>query len=195
MGSKLLVRECASQRVDGPEEGPRKRGFMRRFLISAAVATSAAMLIAAPAYPAKKASISVSPTSVPAGGTVHISGSIPVTRCPASDGATVTGESGLFPPDGFGPTATRDSNGDFALDYTVPTSTPAGTYDVGLRCGGANVGVAASLTVSAVPLGGPETGAGGTAHGSVFWTTFGVSCLVLAGIAVIVRQRVARRSR
>jgi hypothetical protein len=166
---------------------------MRRFLIGAAVATSAAMLIAAPAYAAKKASISVSPTSVPAGSTVQISGSIPVKGCPASDGATVTGEAALFPPDGFGPTAARDPSGDFALDYTVPTSTPAGSYDVGLRCGGGNVGVAASLTVTAVPLGGPATGAGGTAHGSVFWTAFGVSCLLLAGIAVTLRQRLGAK--
>ena len=140
---------------------------MRRFLISAAVVASAAMLIAAPAYPAKKASINVSPTSVPAGSTVPISGSIPVKGCPASDGATVT----------------------------VPTSTPAGSYDVGLRCGGGNVGVGASLTVTAVPLGGPATGAGGTAQHSVFWTAFGASCLLLAGIAVTLRQRLARRGR
>jgi len=148
-----------------------------------------------PAYSAKKASISVSPSSVPAGSTVHISGSIPVKGCPASDGATVTAEAVLFPPDGFGPTAEREPNGDFALDYTVPTSTPAGSYDVGLRCGGGNVGVAASLTVTAIPLGGPATGAGGTAHHSVFWTAFGASCLLLAGIAVTLRQRLARGGR
>ena len=113
---------------------------MRRFLLGAVVAASAtAMLLAAPAYAAKP-SISVSPYTVAAGSTVHISGSIPVKKCPASDGATVTGEAALFPPDGFGPTATRDSSGDFALDYVVPTSTPAGTYTVGLRCGGGNVG-------------------------------------------------------
>ena len=168
---------------------------MKRFLIGTAIVTSAAMLIAAPAYSAKKASISVSPTSVPAGSTVHIFGSIPVKRCPASDGATVTGEAALFPPDGFGPTAGRSAKGDFALDYTLPTSTPAGSYDVGARCGGGNVGVAASLTVTAVPLGGPATGAGGTAHGSVFWTAFGVSCLLLAGLAVTLRRRLARRGR
>src|SRR5919199_4473726 len=117
-----------------------KGGVMRRFLIGGA-AVLAAVLIAAPAYAAKKASISVSPSTVPAGGTVHVSGSVPVKGCPASDGATVVGQAGLFPPDGFGPTTKRDANGDLALDYTVPTSTPAGTYNVGLRCGGAHVGV------------------------------------------------------
>src|SRR5438132_12571389 len=49
----------------------------------------------------------------------------------------------LFPPDGFGPTAARDSHGAFALTYTVPTSTPAGTYQIGARCGGGNIGVVA----------------------------------------------------
>ena len=108
---------------------------MRRFLTAAAAVVLAAVLITAPAYAAKKASITVSPSAVAPGGTVHVSGSIPVKGCPASDGATVVGQAALFPPDGFGPTTKRDANGDLALDYTVPTSTPAGTYDIGLRCG------------------------------------------------------------
>ena len=166
---------------------------MRRFLIGAAVATSAAMVIAAPAY-AAKASISVSPSTVSAGSTVHISGSIPVNKCPASDGATVTGEAALFPPDGFGPTANRDSGGAFAVDYVVPTSTPAGTYSVGLRCGGGNVGVSASLTVAAVPSGGPATGAGGAAgHSASLWTLLGAGALVLAGLVFTLRRRISGR--
>jgi hypothetical protein len=167
---------------------------MRRFLTGAAAVVLAAMLTTAPAYAAKKASITVSPSTVSAGGTVHISGSIPVKRCAASDGATVVGQAALFPPDGFGPTTKRDSNGDFALDYAVPTSTPAGTYDIGLRCGGANVGVAAALTVI-TPSGGVGTGAGGTAHGSVFWTISGAGFLLLAGVVGGLRQRIARRAR
>ena len=165
---------------------------MRRFLIGATTAASAAaLLIAAPAY-AKSASVSVSPSTVPAGAIVHISGSIPVKKCPVSDGATVTGEAALFPPDGFGPTATRESDGSFAIDYTVPASTPPGVYTVGLRCGGGNVGVGASLTVA--PSGGPATGAGGAAKSSTSaWTAMGVSSLLLAGLAIVVRRRVAHR--
>jgi len=165
---------------------------MRRFLVGATVAaTAVAMLVAAPAY-AKSASVSVSPSTVAAGGTVHISGSIPVKKCPASDGATVTSEAALFPPDGFGPTATRDSSGDFAIDYTVPASTTPGTYTVGLRCGGGNVGVGASLTV--VPSGGPATGAGGASGTSAgAWTVIGAACLVLAGLVMVARRRIARR--
>src|SRR4029079_9918342 len=96
---------------------------------------------------------------------------------------------------GVAATSQREPSVDCALDYTVPTSPPAGSYDVGLRCGGGNVGVAASLTVTAIPLGGPATGAGGTAHHSVFWTALGASCLLLAGIAVTLRQRLARGGR
>lgn len=165
---------------------------MRRFVIGVAVALSlAAVAAVAPAYGAD-ASISVSPSTVSPGGTVHISGSIPVKKCPASDSATVTSEAALFPPDGFGPSASRDSNGQFALDYTVPTSTAPGTYSVGIRCGGGNVGVSASLTVA--PAGGPATGAGGTAaSSSSVWTAIGGACLVLAGLVLALRWRVARR--
>jgi hypothetical protein len=163
---------------------------MRQFLIAAAAVVCIAILGTAPAYGAS-ASISVSPSAAPAGSTVHISGSIPVKKCPASDGATITSDSALFPPDGFGPTATRDSQGAFAVDYTVPTSTAPGSYTLGLRCGGGNVGVSATLTVT--PAGGPETGAGGAAHHSASaWTAIGAVCLLLAAIVLAVRRRVAR---
>lgn len=166
---------------------------MRRFVVGLAVALAmAAVLAAAPAYGAS-ASITVSPSTVAAGNSVHISGSIPVKKCPASDSATVTSEASLFPPDGFGPSATRDSNGDFALDYTVPASTAPGTYSVGLRCGGGNVGVSASLTVA--PAGGPATGAGGTAaSSSSFWAVLGGACLLLAGLVLALRWRIARKA-
>ena len=104
----------------------------------------------------------------------------------------MTSDAALFPPDGFGPTATRDSDGSFAIDYTVPTSTTPGTYPVGLRCGDGNVGVEASLTV--VPSGGPATGAGGAAKtSSSVWTAMGAVCLLLAGLAIAARRRAARR--
>jgi hypothetical protein len=165
---------------------------MRRIVAGVIVALAlAAVLAAAPAYGAN-ASISVSPSTVSPGGSVHISGSIPVKKCPASDSATVTSEASLFPPDGFGPSATRDSNGQFALDYSVPTSTAPGTYSVGLRCGGGNVGVEASLTVA--PTGGPATGAGGAApSSSSFSTLMAGACFLLAGVGVALRWRVARR--
>lgn len=158
-------------------------------------ATGAVLVLAsAPAY-AAGASISVSPSSVAPGGTVHISGTVPFSGCPQADPVRVTGESGLFPPDGFGPSASRDAQGDFALDYAVPTSTAAGSYEIAMRCGGANPGVSASLTVTAVPVGAPQTGAGGMAGNQGRpWLVFGLACLTLGGLTIGLRRRFARRA-
>jgi hypothetical protein len=138
-------------------------------------------------------SISVSPSSVTAAGVVHISGSVSNQGCPQSDPATVVGDAALFPPDGFGPNANRDSQGAFDLAYTVPASTPAATYEIGLRCGGGNVGVTATLRVTADPVGGVATGAGGTAQGAsrpwILIVGFG-----LAGVLIALRRRLGARA-
>ena len=174
-----------------------KRAIIRALLAAAGVAATVAVLVviaAGPAYAGQNASgsIFVSPSDVPAGGTVHITGSVDPQGCPTSDPVTPTSDDALFPGDGFGPQTARNSHGAFALDYTVPTSTPASTYQIGLRCGGGNVGVFASLQVD--PIGGPATGAGGTAHDtSPPWTLFGAGCLLLAGAVVAVRRRLASR--
>jgi len=163
----------------------------------AAAMVAVVVLAGGPAYAGQNAdpSISVSPSVVPAGGTVRITGSVPFQGCPQPDFVRVVGLDTLFPPDGFGPTATRDSHGAFALTYTVPTSTPAGTYHIGARCGGGNIGVVAMLTVTAAPLGAPATGAGGTAHSSSLpWTVVGAGCLLLAGVLVALRRRLAGRA-
>jgi hypothetical protein len=175
-----------------------KQAIARALLAAAGVAATVAVLMVAggPAYAGQNAngSISVSPSVVPAGGTARITGSVEPQGCPTSDSAIPESTDALFPPDGFGPATARNSQGAFALDYTVPTSTPAGTYQIGLRCGGGSVGVTASLQVIADPIGGPATGAGGTAHEpSVLWTMSGAGCLLLAGIAVAVRRRLAGR--
>jgi type 1 fimbria pilin len=138
-------------------------------------------------------SISVSPSTVSPGGTIHISGTVSTQGCPQSDDATITDSSALFPPDGFGPSVPRASNGDFAIDYTVPTSTPPSTYTIGIRCGGGNVGVSAQLHVVGAPSGAPQTGMGGAQHrSSVPWTWIGIGFLALAGVLVGFRRRLAR---
>jgi hypothetical protein len=72
----------------------------------------------------------------------------------------------------------------------VPTSTPAGTYEIGVRCGGGVVGTTAALRVTAVPVGAPATGAGGTAHDpSGRWILLG--CMALAGALVALRHRLS----
>lgn len=175
----------------------RKQAIARRLLAAAAVAASMAVVVLAggPAYAGQNAngSIAVSPSVVPVGGTVRISGSVKTSLCPTSDPAIPGGDSALFPRDGFGPATARDSQGAFALTYIVPNSTPAGGYQIGLRCGGGNVGVTASLLVTAEPIGAPATGAGGTAHGPSLPWGAGAGCLLLAGVLVAVRRRLADR--
>jgi hypothetical protein len=125
-----------------------------------------------------------------AGGVVHVSGSVSTDACPQSDSVTITGDARLFPPDGFGPSVSRDANGDFAIDYTIPTSTPTGSYLIGLRCAGGNVGVSATLDVIGDPIGAPATGAGGAAHGSPLpWNIIGLGSLSLAAGLVMLRRR------
>jgi hypothetical protein len=143
----------------------------------------ALVLLATPAA-AVSGTVAVSPSVVTVGGTVRVSGSVSTTACPLPDGVTLTSTAGLFPPDGFGPVATRSASGSFAINYSVPTSTPPGTYSIGLRCGGGNVAVLAALRVVAqvteVPDRAPQAGLGGTStgHGNA-------TALVAAGVAFV----------
>jgi hypothetical protein len=130
---------------------------MRRFLtIAAAMAATALMTMAVSASGAEVAlgasaaqqpSISVSPTTVENGDTVTISGNL-IPALGECAGVQLTSTADLFPPDGFGPQASLGANGDFETTYTVPGDTPAGTYQIGMRCGGGNVGESASLQVT-----------------------------------------------
>jgi hypothetical protein len=137
---------------------------LRRAGVAVAVAvaggTIAAALTSAPASPAA-ASITVSPSSVAAGGTVSFSGVVPTsgTAFCAPGAATLIDGDALFPPDGFGPLAPRNASGAFHVTFHVPASTPPGTYTVGLRCGGGNVGVTTRLTVTSPRGAAPVRGA------------------------------------
>jgi len=95
--------------------------------------------------------LAVSPTTAAPGAAVTFSGNVPVVgaqACAMGDDVQLTSNAPLFPASGLGPQATRDSGGSFHATYTVPTATGLGTYTVGLRCGGGNVGVSVMLTVS-----------------------------------------------
>ena len=171
---------------------------MKRQLFPLVVGAAIASLVvlAGPAYANQNqnGSITVTPSVVAPGGSVHISGSVSTDACPTSDQVTVDGAGSLFPPDGSGPSTDRDSNGDFAIDYTVPTTTPDGSYTITLRCGGGNVGVSASLTVTSDPLGAPAAGLGGSAHSSsLLWSRIGAVCLTLAGALFALRRRLTVR--
>jgi hypothetical protein len=129
--------------------------------LAVGIVAFAPMLASAPAQAA--ASVTVSPSSTPAGGTVKFSGVVPTSGTPscAPGDATLTSDAALFAPDGFGPPAPRDAMGAFQVNFQVPASTPPGTYTIGVRCGGGNVGVSTSLTVTsaaATPMqGAPRT--------------------------------------
>lgn len=164
----------------------------RRLVVLAAVTLAGVAVDTLPAA-AAAGTVTVSPSVVPAGGTVTVSGSVSVADCPASTPVILT-DTALFPPDGFGPTVARNASGAFSTSYTVPASTPAGAYSVGLRCGGGNVGVSAAVRVtpqvSQVPSGAPQAGLGGASRSdrpSMGWIAAGVSfllvgCLVTFGL-------------
>jgi hypothetical protein len=163
---------------------------MRRMIVTGVMGGCfSVLLFAAPA--AAASSVSVSPSTVPSGGTVVISGMIPTSgaqSCPPGDAAIITSTAALFPPDGFGPRASRSATGAFRVSYTVPTSTPPGIYSIGLRCGGGNVGVHTSLRVTGqvqhIPTGAPPAGLGGASGGNHTegWLVAGAAAAVLAGI-------------
>jgi hypothetical protein len=151
-------------------------------------------------------SIEVSPSTAAAGSVVHISGSVSTIGCPKEDSAIVVGDAALFAPDGFGPEAARDSQGALALDYTVPDSTPAGTYQIGLRCGGGNVGVSATLRVTLAPAGASSRGtsnpvsalatnpAGAARRASPQWLLLEFGGLAVASALVALGLRTRRRA-
>ncbi len=173
---------------------------MKKLVVLGLLASAVVLGMATSAYANPSSSISISPTVVAAGHTVRISGSVPITPdCPAT-AARLTSLAQFFPPDGFGPFVSRNASGSFTFFFTVPASTPPGVFNVGLRCGGANVGVSASVRVTSqvttVPTGGVATGAGGTADGpSGWWVALGIGCLALAAALIPVRLRLARQRR
>jgi hypothetical protein len=137
----------------------RHRGFgsrgLRAMVRVGAVALLTAAALITPAFvdvaSAAGPSVSVSPSMVSRGATVTISGVVPTTgaeACAPSDPVTVISSAALFPGDGFGPNATRDASGNFSVVYRVPSTTPATTYVITLRCGGGNVGVSTDLIVT-----------------------------------------------
>jgi len=96
---------------------------------------------------AQQASIKVSPSSAAPGDTVTLSGNHPIAGDCAPGAARLTSTADLFPPDGLGPPVPSDASGNFSMTYTIPTSTPPGTYQIGMRCGGGNPGGGGTLSV------------------------------------------------
>src|SRR4051812_25398849 len=115
---------------------------MRALIVGLACA-----LIAAPAVAAARVSLTVVPSTVPAGAAVRVVGN--ARSCPV--GNAVTAISGAFPGRQFGGEGAFVGHvrrgGSFAIDGHVRSALRAGRYPVTARCGGGNLGVTAYVRV------------------------------------------------
>jgi hypothetical protein len=129
-----------------------------------ALSGTAIAILCATALPASAATIAVLPTAVPSGGIVTVSGDVLVNgtqACAAGSNVTLISNAfaGLGQFAGQGAvTAPVDSTGHFSEAVTLATTVPSGTYAITGRCGGANLGVQASLTVGGLPRTGASFG-------------------------------------
>lgn len=136
--------ETARQRSVGIDGGGQRAV---RLVLGVWVA-AAAVLCSQGVASGQQVSITVSPSSAAPGDTVTISGEHPTTEdCPPG-AARLTSTADLFPPDGFGPQVPSDASGEFTMSYSIPASTPPGSYRIGMRCGGGNLGGDGSLSVA-----------------------------------------------
>jgi hypothetical protein len=128
-----------------------------RFIAALLFAATVGMLApAAPASAAPAATLRVSPSSVTAGDTVVVSGSVGPSPAGSACASSLMLLSNAFvPTDEFAGvpalTAAVKPDGTFTTTTRIPRSTPAGTYTVSGRCGGGNIGVVATLEVRAAP--------------------------------------------
>jgi hypothetical protein len=154
----------------------------KRAATAAVVATSlvtGVLLGAAPAG-AATASISVSPASVPAGGTVTVSGTA-AGGCTQGSQVTLISQAFSAQHEFAGVPAifaTTGPGGRFSTSTQIPSNRAAGSYTVSGRCGGGNLGKHATLRVTA--------GSGTLAFtGSAVWLLGSVGLVLLAsGLAV-----------
>jgi hypothetical protein len=113
----------------------------------------------APATPARAASataLQVRPSSIVAGDTVVVSGSVGPAPAGSACGTSLMLLSRAFAhTDAFAGVpavvAAVKPDGTFAVTTRIPRPTPAGTYSITGRCGGGNIGVRATLEVRAAP--------------------------------------------
>jgi hypothetical protein len=121
-------------------------------LLAATVGTLT--LAATPAWAQPAATLRVAPTSVTAGDTVTVSGSVGPGQAGSACATAVMLLSRAFvPTHEFAGVpvvvAAVKAGGRFTATTTIPRATPAGTYPISGRCGGGNLGASATLTVRA----------------------------------------------
>jgi hypothetical protein len=118
-------------------------------------ATVGMLAPAAPAWAAPATTLQVSPSSITAGDTVVVSGSVgPAPAGSACETSLMLLSRAFVHTDEFAGVpaliAAVKPGGTFTTTTRIPRSTPAGTYTISGRCGGGNLGVSATLTVRAV---------------------------------------------
>jgi hypothetical protein len=173
---------------------------MRKLLILS-MALVPGLWLATPAGAASPATLHVAPTSVPAGGSVQVTGSCePSTQGFAISHAFLHDATHEFAGVGAAP-FTTSASGTFSVAAEIPSRTPPGSYDVTARCGGGNLGITVALTVTAasgpptaVPAGSgghAATSSPGTERGQLLLAGLG-GVLLLAGCAGLARRRAER---
>ena len=178
---------------------PRLRGVQ-----AIAVVGIAAGLPLVPVPTVTVSSITVSPPTASAGNAVVISGTISTvgsSSCSPRLQAIPTSTSMLFPPDGSGPPADRTAGGAFSIRYTVPDSTPVSDYPIGVRCGGLDTGVHATLRVidHVTPFASspPQTGPSGVGRSAerARWQVIGGALIIGVGVFLAIAQLQPKRRR
>jgi hypothetical protein len=119
-------------------------------------ATVGMLAPATPGWAASAVTLQVRPSSITAGDTVVVSGSVgPAPQGSACATSVLLLSRAFVPTDEFAGvpalTAAVKPGGAFAITTRVPRSTRAGTYTISGRCGGGNLGVSATLEVRAAP--------------------------------------------
>jgi LPXTG-motif cell wall-anchored protein len=161
-----------------------------RHLTTLAVGLLAALSVSSPT--AQAASIVVSPTTVAPGGTVRLSGDTLVggtPGCGAPSHVLLVSEAfvGLGEFAGTGAVDLPvDATGHFDSTVTLSPTVAEGTYLIGGRCGGSNIGVSATLEIKNLPA---------TGQGIAVWPTVAMAAgLVLSGLALLMVRRRHRSS-
>jgi len=198
-----------SERVQQPSDARCQSGCRHclqedpmRTLPILAIAAVPMLMLAAPAAAAAP-TLAVHPGSVNAGGSVQVTGSCQAnTTGYAISHAFLHDASHDFAGVGAVPFNTNAS-GTFAVTAQVPASIAAGSYSITARCGGGNLGVSATLTVTAgsdpasapptaVPAGtGGLAATGGSGISGQLELLGGAGLLAGAGLLLAARRRTA----
>lgn len=172
---------------------------MRRFLVFT-LALIAALWPAMTADAAPSSSLHVTPSTVAAGSQVQVSG-----MCEANTDGFALSTAFLhdathdFAGVGAAPFQT-DGSGNFSVSAQIPATRAPGTYQVSARCGGGNLGIQVTLTVTsaaptAVPAGSGGLAASTGAHDErqqQILLGLGLTLLAISGLVTVRRRRAAR---